>query len=158
LDGTGAFVANPLATLGVLAFVLGGLAAGAAALFGRPLREPRWSPRSRWAALLLVLLNWLWILVHTAGSRLPSSVAGSPNPSRAPTRAALPGASHPILGRTVPRSVERRRRRGHRISHAAERLPDQARPAASVRLEEPAQPPACRAQRGAFHPRRDRGR
>src|SRR5262249_1191060 len=74
LDGTGAFAANPLATLGVLAFVLGGLAAGAAALFGRPLREPRWSPRSRWAALLLVLLNWLWILVHTAGSRLPSSV------------------------------------------------------------------------------------
>lgn len=76
LDWMGALAANPLATIGVVALLLGGLAAGIAALLGRPLREPRWSPRLRWSALLLVIANWLWVLAHTAGPLFPFPAAG----------------------------------------------------------------------------------
>jgi hypothetical protein len=65
LDLPGAFVFNPLATLGALVFLLGGVAAAAASLAGRPLREPRLSglaPRS--AALLAVAANCAWLLLH----------------------------------------------------------------------------------------------
>src|SRR5215470_7844276 len=55
LDWSGALMANPLATIGAIALILGGLAAGTAALAGHPVREPRWGPRLRWSALLLVL-------------------------------------------------------------------------------------------------------
>ena len=76
LDWGGAFAANPLVTIVALALILGGLAAGTAALLGRPLREPRWGPVSRWSAVLLVLLNWVWVLAHSAGPRFPFSNAG----------------------------------------------------------------------------------
>jgi Protein of unknown function (DUF2752) len=76
LDWSGALAANPLATIGALALLLGGLAAGTAALLGHPFREPRWGPRLRWPVLLLVLLNWVWVLAHSAGPRFPFSAAG----------------------------------------------------------------------------------
>lgn len=75
LDGSGALAANPLVTIGALALILGGLAAGTAALLRRPLREPRWTPLWRWSALLLVLLNWVWVLAHSAGPRFLFSAA-----------------------------------------------------------------------------------
>jgi uncharacterized protein DUF2752 len=65
LDLSGAFAINPLATLGALLFLLGGAAAAAASLAGRPLREPRLSgPVPRLAALLAVAANWAWLLLH----------------------------------------------------------------------------------------------
>lgn len=67
LNWGGALAANPLVTIGACALILGGLAAGTAALLGRPLREPSWGPVSRWSAILLVLLNWVWVLAHWAG-------------------------------------------------------------------------------------------
>jgi hypothetical protein len=73
LDWSTALAANPLATIGALALLLSGLAAGTAALLGHPLREPRWGPRLRWPILLLVLLNWVWVLAHSACLRSPFS-------------------------------------------------------------------------------------
>ena len=65
LDLPGALAFNPLATLGALVFLLGGFAAAAASLAGRPLREPRLSgPAPRLAALLAVAANWAWLLLH----------------------------------------------------------------------------------------------
>ena len=56
---------NPLATLGALVFLVGGVAAAAASLAGRPLTEPRLSGRApRSAALLAVAANWAWLLLH----------------------------------------------------------------------------------------------
>jgi Protein of unknown function (DUF2752) len=65
LDLPGAIAFNPLATLGALAFLLGGAVAAAASLANRPLPEPRLSgavPRS--VALLAVAANWSWLLLH----------------------------------------------------------------------------------------------
>jgi hypothetical protein len=65
LDLPAAFASNPLATLGALVFLLGGVAAAAASLAGRPLREPRLSgPAPRLAAFLAVTANWAWLLLH----------------------------------------------------------------------------------------------
>ena len=68
LDPAGALAANPLAAIGVLAFLLGGLVAGVAALADHPLREPRWSPRVRMTAILAVFFNWVWLIVAASGS------------------------------------------------------------------------------------------
>jgi hypothetical protein len=60
-----AWVANPLVTLGYVAFLAGGLIAGIAALAGRPLAEPRrFSLAVRAAACSAAALNWIWVLVH----------------------------------------------------------------------------------------------
>src|SRR6476661_702073 len=65
LDLPGAFAFNPLATLGALAFLLGGAAAAALSLAGRPLREPRLSgPAPRLAVLFAVAANWAWLFLH----------------------------------------------------------------------------------------------
>jgi hypothetical protein len=67
LDLAGAFAFNPLVTIGGIAFLLGGIAAGAAALAGRPLSEPsRYGLRVRLAALLAVALNWAWLLLRSS--------------------------------------------------------------------------------------------
>ncbi len=56
---------NPLVTAAALAFLLGGLAAGIAALAGRPPREPRaFGLRTRLAAFATIGANWAWVLVH----------------------------------------------------------------------------------------------
>jgi hypothetical protein len=65
LDLPGAIAFNPLAALGALVFLLGGAAAAAASLAGRPLSEPRlsgWALRS--AALLAVAADWAWLFLH----------------------------------------------------------------------------------------------
>jgi Protein of unknown function (DUF2752) len=67
LDLAGAAAMNPLAALGAAGFVLGGLAAGIAALTGRSLKPPdlpAWALRA--AALFAVAANWVWLLVHPA--------------------------------------------------------------------------------------------
>lgn len=65
LNLPGAFASNPLATLGALVFLLGGVAAASVSLAGRPLREPRLSgPAPRVAVLLAVAANWAWLLLH----------------------------------------------------------------------------------------------
>jgi hypothetical protein len=65
LDLPHALAFNPLATLGALVFLAGGVAAAAAFLAGRPLTEPRLSgPAPRSAALLAVTANWAWLLLH----------------------------------------------------------------------------------------------
>jgi hypothetical protein len=65
LDLPHALAFNPLATLGALVFLVGGVAAAAASLAGRPLTEPRLSgPAPRSAALLAVAANWAWLLLH----------------------------------------------------------------------------------------------
>ncbi|HMF08115.1 MAG TPA: DUF2752 domain-containing protein [Thermoanaerobaculia bacterium] len=56
---------NPLVAAAAVAFLLGGLAAGIAALAGRPFREPTsFSLRFRLAAAGAVLGNWAWLLAH----------------------------------------------------------------------------------------------
>jgi hypothetical protein len=56
---------NPLVAAAAIAFLLGGLAAGIAALGGRPFREPKsFSLRFRLAAAGAVLGNWAWLLAH----------------------------------------------------------------------------------------------
>jgi hypothetical protein len=58
---------NPLAALGAAGFVLGGFAAGIAALSGWSLRTPAlpaWALRA--AALFAVSANWVWLLTHAA--------------------------------------------------------------------------------------------
>ena len=65
LDLPHAIAFNPLATLGALVFLVGGVAAAVASLAGRPLAEPRLSgPAPRSAALLAVAANWTWLLLH----------------------------------------------------------------------------------------------
>lgn len=64
LDVTSALHLNPLATIGIIGFVLGGLAAAALALLGRPLTEPaRYPVWLRVTAAGLVAANWVWLLV-----------------------------------------------------------------------------------------------
>lgn len=65
LDLAGAIAFNPLATLGALVFLLGGVAAAAVCVAGRALPAPRLfgsGPRS--AALLAIVANWAWLLLH----------------------------------------------------------------------------------------------
>jgi len=65
LDVPHAIAFNPLATLGALVFLVGGVAAAVASLAGRPLTEPRLSGTAlRAAALLAVASNWAWLLLH----------------------------------------------------------------------------------------------
>jgi len=65
LDFPHAIVFNPLATLGALVFLVGGVAAAVASLAGLPLTEPRLSgPAPRFAVLLAVAANWAWLLLH----------------------------------------------------------------------------------------------
>ena len=71
LDPAGALASNPLAAIGVLAFLFGGLVAGGAALADHPLREPRWSPRVRMTAILAVLFNWVWLVAASGSVFLP---------------------------------------------------------------------------------------
>lgn len=66
LDVAEALACNPLAAIGTLAFVGGGLLAGALALAGRPLREPDCrrlsSPLVRLLMVVLVLANWVYLV------------------------------------------------------------------------------------------------
>lgn len=63
-DLPAAFAANPLFTLGALAFGAGGLVALALALSGRGVREPRTLPFAAKAGLVLaVAANWAWLLL-----------------------------------------------------------------------------------------------
>ncbi|MCB1057825.1 MAG: DUF2752 domain-containing protein [Acidobacteria bacterium] len=66
LDFAGAFAVNPLATVGWVALIAGGLVAGAFALAGRPLREPReqWPGWVRGVLVAAVVLNWTYLLHH----------------------------------------------------------------------------------------------
>ncbi len=65
LDLAGAAAMNPLAALGAAGFVLGGLAAGTAALTGRSLKAPALPARAlRGVAIFAVSANWVWLLVH----------------------------------------------------------------------------------------------
>ncbi|HYB53890.1 MAG TPA: DUF2752 domain-containing protein [Thermoanaerobaculia bacterium] len=65
LDPVAAWISNPLVTMGLIAFVAGGLIAGLAALVGRPLPEPkRFPPAVRATAWFAALFNWLWVLIH----------------------------------------------------------------------------------------------
>ena len=65
LDLAGAAAMNPLAALGAAGFVLGGLAAGTAALTGRSLKAPALPARAlRGAALFAVAAYWVWLLVR----------------------------------------------------------------------------------------------
>jgi hypothetical protein len=65
LDLAGAFLSNPLATVGALVFILGGITAAAASLAGRPLHEPRLAGHApRLVALVAVAVNWAWLLLH----------------------------------------------------------------------------------------------
>ncbi len=65
LDFGAALIANPLVTGAVLVFLLGGLAAGVAALARRPLPEPAtWGAAPRWAAIAAVGANWAWVVLH----------------------------------------------------------------------------------------------
>ncbi len=55
---------NPLGCLALVALVLGGLIAGARALTGRGLKEPRSYPL--WARLIVIGMigaNWIWLFV-----------------------------------------------------------------------------------------------
>jgi len=63
-DPLTAFALNPLAAAAWIALVGGGLAAGAAALSGRPVREPsgRLSLGWRLAVVLAALANWAWVV------------------------------------------------------------------------------------------------
>jgi Protein of unknown function (DUF2752) len=65
LDLASAFAANPLVAAACVVFFVGGLAAGIAALAGRPLREPRLGPAARALAAAAVVVNWAWVLLHS---------------------------------------------------------------------------------------------
>ena len=56
---------NPLATLGWLLLVGGGLAAGALAFLDRPLREPSWQLGTgvRITLVLALLANWTYLIL-----------------------------------------------------------------------------------------------
>lgn len=64
LDLPGAFALNPLFTAAALVFFAGGLAALAAALAGRGVKEPRALPVPvRLAVVLAFVANWAWLLL-----------------------------------------------------------------------------------------------
>ncbi|NHZ73488.1 MAG: DUF2752 domain-containing protein [Nitrospirae bacterium] len=64
LDLMAALRVNPLATGLVMAFVVGGLVAGLAALLGRPLKEPRWDlrPAERLGLVMVIVANWAYLV------------------------------------------------------------------------------------------------
>lgn len=64
LDVAAALAASPLATLAWIGLVVGGVVAGAAALLGRPFREPSWDwPLSaRLGVCVVIAVNWLYLL------------------------------------------------------------------------------------------------
>lgn len=64
LDVASAISASPLATAAWAGLVGGGLIAGLLALWGRPLREPEWiqSALVRWALVVAVLANWIYLV------------------------------------------------------------------------------------------------
>lgn len=62
LEPLAALLANPLAALVTVTFLLGGIAAGVAALLDRLPAEPRTLPtRLRWAALGALVANWCFL-------------------------------------------------------------------------------------------------
>lgn len=63
LDLAEAFRLNPLVTLGLAAFVGGGLLAGVLAALDRPLQEPtRYPGWARALAVLALAANWVWLV------------------------------------------------------------------------------------------------
>jgi len=64
LDLGPALAVSPLATLGWLGLVVGGLVAGALALAGVPVREPKWQwgMGRRLLAALVLLSNWIYLI------------------------------------------------------------------------------------------------
>jgi ascorbate-specific PTS system EIIC-type component UlaA len=63
LHGALAFRSNPLVTLGLISFVLGGLVAGSLAVLGRGLREPaRYPVWLRVSLVCLIAANWAWLV------------------------------------------------------------------------------------------------
>jgi len=66
LDFESALAVNPLATLGWSVFVIGGFAAGLAALSNRRVPEPpsRIPIPWRWALALVVVANWVYLWRH----------------------------------------------------------------------------------------------
>jgi hypothetical protein len=64
LDLRAALAASPLATLGWICLVGGGLVAGLLALLGSPLEEPAWiqSAAARWLLVTMVLANWVYLI------------------------------------------------------------------------------------------------
>ena len=63
LDLLSALAINPVAALGWMVLIIGGLIVGAAALLGRPVREPDWRLSKRWrlALVLVLVVNWLYL-------------------------------------------------------------------------------------------------
>jgi hypothetical protein len=63
-DFRGAFAINPLATAGLLAFALGGVAAPVWLRLGGAVPVPEPGPKPGWlaAAALLILANWGWLV------------------------------------------------------------------------------------------------
>ena len=63
-DVAAAVSASPLATVGWIGLVVGGLMAGLWALLGQPLREPGWvqSAPVRWLLVAIVLANWIYLV------------------------------------------------------------------------------------------------
>lgn len=64
LDLAAAFSASPLAALGWIGLVGGGLVVGLLAILGRPVREPKWvqSNPIRWLLMAIVLANWVYLV------------------------------------------------------------------------------------------------
>ena len=64
LDPLRALALNPLATIGWVALVGGGLVGGVYSLLGGEVREPRWkvSLGARFAAVALLLANWAYVI------------------------------------------------------------------------------------------------
>jgi len=62
-DPLAAFAANPLAALGWLAAIAGGLAALALLAFGRPLPSlPGWPERWRWPLAVALAADWAYLI------------------------------------------------------------------------------------------------
>ena len=56
--------ASPLATVGWVGLVGGGLVAGLLAMWGRPVSEPEWiqSGPARWLLVAMVVANWIYLV------------------------------------------------------------------------------------------------
>jgi len=64
LDIAGAMSINPLATAAWVVLIVGGVVAGALACLDQSPPEPAWqvARRVRWLSVLLVLVNWAYLL------------------------------------------------------------------------------------------------